>query len=125
MGKNHLTVHVDNDRVYMCKIHFYASTATKQLHLNLISKLILRFALLLKSMHDKERCHVKLLIPYTCRLSSPLSSSSKTLSKHIFSAPIFRFCFHPIHGAVGIRETTCRAILELPNRAHLYTIASG
>jgi hypothetical protein len=32
---------------------------------------------------------------------------------------MFRFCFHSIHGAVGIRETACRAILELPNRAHL------
>jgi hypothetical protein len=79
-----------------CKISIHVQnlllwTATKQLHLNLISKLILRFALLL-TKHSKERCHVKILIPYPCRLSSPLSSSSKALSKHIvtYSVPL---CF--------------------------------
>jgi hypothetical protein len=41
-----------------------------------------------------------------------LSSSSKTLSKHIYSAPMFWFCFHSIRGAVGICETACRVILE-------------
>ena len=81
----------------------------------LISKLIFRFANNAQQF-SKECCYVKILIPYPCILSS-----SKTLSKHIFSAPMFRFCFHSIRGAVGIREIVCRAILELPNRAHLYT----
>jgi hypothetical protein len=118
MEKNHLTVHVDitiNIRVQ----NLFLSTATKQLHLNLISKLILGFALLL-AKHNKERCHVKILIPYPYRLSSPLLSSSKTLSKHTLSTPMFWFCFHSIRGAVRICGTACRAILELTNRAHLY-----
>jgi hypothetical protein len=107
-----IIIHVQN---------LFLSTATKQWHLNLISKLIPRIALLL-TKHNTERCHVKILILYPCRLSSPLSSSSKTLSKHILSTPMFRFYFHSIRGTVGIRETGCRAILELPNRVHLYSI---
>jgi hypothetical protein len=66
MEKNHLTVHVNNKYTSAKSI---LSTATKQLHLNLISKLILRFAFLL-TKHNKERCHVKILIPYPCRRSS-------------------------------------------------------
>jgi hypothetical protein len=73
----------------------------------------------------KERCHVKILLPHPCRLWSPLSSSSKTSFKHIHNAPMFRFCFHSIRGAVEIRETACRAILELPNRAHLNYTSFG
>jgi hypothetical protein len=72
------SIHVQN---------LFLSTATKQLHLNFISKLILRFSLLL-TKHNKERW-----IPYPCRLSSPLSSSSKTLSKHILSTLCFDSAF--------------------------------
>jgi hypothetical protein len=74
---------------------------------------------------QKERCHVNFFLLHPCRLWSPLSSSSKTLSKHIHSAHMFRFCFHSICGAVGISETACRAILELPNRAHLNYTSFG
>jgi hypothetical protein len=69
---------------------------------------------------QKERCHVKFYYPIHADCDHH-SSSSKTLSKHILSAAMFRFCFHSIRGAVEICETACRAILELSNRAHLYT----
>jgi hypothetical protein len=46
---------------------------------------------------------------------------TQALSKHIHSALMFRFCFRSICGAIGIVETACRVILELPNRAHLHT----
>jgi hypothetical protein len=80
-----ISIHMEN---------LFLSTATKQLHLNLISKLILRIALLL-TKHNKGRW-----IPYPCKLTSPLSSSSKTLSKHMLSTPMFWFFFHSIRGAL-------------------------
>jgi hypothetical protein len=52
---------------------------------------------------QKERFHVKILLHHPCRLWSPLSSSSKTLSKHMYTVLLqcmFRFCFHSIREAV-------------------------
>jgi hypothetical protein len=108
----------------ICVQNSFLSTAKKKLHLNLISKLILRFALL-PTKHNKEYCHVKILISYSCRLSSPSCSSSKTLSKHILSTPMFRFCFQSIRGTVGICEIACRAILKLPFIQMYYLWANG
>jgi hypothetical protein len=117
MGKFFLTVHVDNK--YTCAKSIFmdcnkaiASKLDFQTHTQVC---------VVANKAQERTLSCQNLIPHPCRLSSPLSSSSKTLSKHILSAPMFRFCFHSIRGAVGIVENACRAILELPNRTHLYT----